>query len=348
MAETDGVPVVIGIDVGGTKLVAATLDADGRPLARRRRSTPAREATLLVDTLHELVAELDPDPDRPLPVGVGIAGTVDTAGVVRYGPNIGVRDLSLADRLGAPGRTVAVVNDASAAALAEQRVGAGRGYDELVLVTLGTGVGGGIVTGGRLLLGASGLAGEVGHLVVAEGGRRCPCGNRGCIEAYASGSALEHAARERLADPDVATALRDVPELTGPAVTEAAAAGDVVAGELLTDLGRWLGVALAGLVNLLDPQLLLVGGGAGPGTAPWVLPAAERSLERRVLGASHRSLPPLRLASLGDDAGLVGAGLLAADRAGILVAAPSGSAPSGSAPPGPAPSGPRPSVPEVP
>lgn len=318
MSAGDATPVSIGIDVGGTKLVAATLDAAGRPVSRRRRNTPAREADQLLPTLRELIDELDPDPDDPLPVGVGIAGTVDLDGTVRYGPNIGVRDLPLAARLAEDGRTVAVVNDASAAALGEQRAGAAIGHDEVLLLTLGTGVGGGIITGGQVLLGATGLAGEVGHLIVAEGGRRCPCGNRGCIEAYASGTAIELAARERLIDPGLVSTLRTAVSLTGREVTAAAVDGDRVAQELLTDVGTWLGVALAGLINVLDPQVVLIGGGAGPATAPWVLPAAEAAVARRVLGAAHRTLPPLRLAALHDDAGTVGAGLLAAERAGTI------------------------------
>lgn len=304
--------VALGIDVGGTKLVAATITAEGRPLERRRRTTPARSAEALVTELTELIEELGAD----LPVGIGIAGLVDPHGVVRYGPNIGVRDLPLAERLAAAtDAPVAVVNDASAAALAEQRIGAGRGHQDVLLVTLGTGVGGGLVLGGRLHLGAGGFAAELGHLVVAEGGRRCPCGNHGCIEAYASGTAIGLAARERLVDRDVDTSLRDATELDGRSVTVAATAGDLVSQELLGDVGRWLGVALAGLVNALDPELILLGGGAAPGTAPWVVPAAEVSLAARVLGSAHRTLPSLRLAGLADDAGMIGAGLLAAERA---------------------------------
>lgn len=317
-----GGPVAIGVDVGGTKLVAATIDVAGRPLARRRRTTPARDADALVPTLRELVAQLEAEAGvtAPLPLGIGIAGAVDLDGTVRYGPNIGVRDLPLAAALHADDRTVAVVNDASAAALGEQRRGAGRGRSEVVLVTLGTGVGGGIVTGGQLLLGASGLAGEIGHLIVAEGGRRCPCGNLGCIEAYASGTAIGLAARERLIDPGLSTSLRDVEDLTGREVTEAAVAGDAVAQEVLRDVGAWLGTALASLTNVLDPELLLVGGGAGEATSPWVLPAAEEALAARVMGAAHRTLPPIALAELHDDAGTVGAGLLAAERAGTVPA----------------------------
>lgn len=306
--------VAVGVDVGGTKLVAATVDAAGRPLERRRRTTPARDADQLVVSLQELADELGPD----LPLGIGIAGLVTPDGTVRYGPNIGVRELPLATVLRRDGGEVAVVNDASAAALGEQRVGAGRGLDDVVLLTLGTGVGGGLVVGGQLRLGANGFAAELGHVTVADGGRRCPCGDLGCIEAYASGTALGLAARERLVDPDLDTTLRAAQALDGRAVTDAAVAGDAVARELLGDVGRWLAVAVGSLVNALDPELVLVGGGAAPASAPWVLPACREALPRHVIGAAHRDLPPIELTALGDDAGMIGAALLAAERAGTL------------------------------
>jgi glucokinase len=303
----------LGIDVGGTKVVAATVDADGRVLDRRRQDTPVRDADRLVGSLRELIGELAGD---GTPVGIGIAGMVDPAGQVRYGPNIQVTDLPLAELLAdAAGGVVAVGNDANVAALGEQRAGAAVGHDHVLVFTLGTGVGGGIVAGGRLLDGAHGFGGEVGHVIVQDGGRPCPCGNRGCIEAYASGTAIGLAARDRLVDPEVTSTLREHTDLSGRTVTEAAQAGDRVAQEILEDVGRWLGVAAASLANVLDPEVILVGGGAGAATAPWVLPAAERALAARILGRQRRPLPPLRLTALGDDAGMIGAAMLALDRA---------------------------------
>ncbi|MTV26207.1 ROK family protein [Nitriliruptoraceae bacterium ZYF776] len=307
-------PVALGIDVGGTKLVAATVAADGRVLDRRRRTTPARDDDLLVDTLTELVGELG----QGLPVGIGIAGMVNPAGDVVYGPNIAVRDLPLARRLEERSGTLpAVVNDASAAALGEQRAGAARDHRDVVLLTLGTGVGGGLVLDGRLHIGANGFGAETGHVIIEERGRPCPCGNRGCIEAYASGTAIGLLARERLVDPEASSTLREVTELTGREVSDAALAGDRLAQDVLTEVGGWLGVAAASLVNLLDPEVILIGGGAGAATAPWVLPAAERSLAARLFGRGHREPPPFALTELGDDAGMVGAALLAAERAGV-------------------------------
>jgi glucokinase len=308
-------PVAIGIDVGGTKLVAATVTGDGTVLDRQRRETPARDGELLLRTLARCVVELGGGDGR-LPVGVGIAGLVTPDGEVRYGPNIGVRDLPLASRLAeTAGGEVCVVNDATAATFGEQRVGAGRGRGDLLMFTLGTGVGGGVVVGGEVLIGHSGFAGELGHVIVAEGGRACPCGNRGCIEAYASGTSMELIARERLVDLSVDTMLRDEAELTGRTVTQAALAGDAFAISILVEAGRWLGVAAASLVNVLDPEVILVGGGAALRTSRWVLPAAEAALAEHLIGSPWRIPPTFELAALGDDAGMVGAALLAAKRA---------------------------------
>jgi glucokinase len=302
-------PVAIGIDIGGTQLRAAVVAADGSLHQRTAQPTPADDATLLVATIREVIAELSTD----LPVGIGIAGLVSPSGVVRYGPNIGVRDLpltaELADATSAP---VVVINDASAAAFGEQRAGAAVGRRDVVMFTLGTGVGGGIVVDGRLLVGSRGFAGELGHVIVHEGGRRCPCGSRGCVEAYASGTAITLLARERMVDPTQATVLRDQPMLTGPLVTQAARRGDAFAADVLREVGHWLGVAIASMANALDPEIVLLGGGAAAATADWVLPEARSVGQARLVGGRWRSLPPVELAALGDDAGMIGAGLHAA------------------------------------
>lgn len=303
-------PAAIGIDIGGTKLVAATVAADGTILERHRRATPAHAEEELVTSLQELIATLGPR----LPVGIGIAGLVTPDGQILYGPNIGIRDLALRERLqDATSRVLVVVNDASAAALGEQRAGAARGHRDVTLFTLGTGVGGGLVVDDRLLVGRNGFAGELGHLIVAEGGRACPCGNRGCIEAYASGTSIGLMARDRLADSDRDSSLRGEAELGGRNVTDAALAGDDIAQEVLREVGHWLGVAAASVVNAVDPSVVLVGGGAALPTSRWVLPAAQTSMAERLVGGAFRSPPPIELTALGDDAGMVGAAMLAAD-----------------------------------
>lgn len=310
-------PVAIGIDIGGTRLRAATVAADGSVLERRGFETPARDENLLVEAVGDVVVELGPT----LPVGVGIAALVTPEGIVRYGPNILVRDVPLAVHLGeVTSATVTIANDASVAAFGEQRAGAGRAREDVVLFTLGTGIGGGIVVGGELLLGRNGFGGELGHVVVCDEGRRCPCGSRGCIEAYASGTALGAIARERLAANDEPSLLREVGEVRGQDVSRAAEAGDDLARGVLEDAGHWLGVAAGTMANALDPELILVGGGAARATAPILLPAARRALASGLIGSPWREPPPLELAVLGDDAGIVGAALLAAERHARVVA----------------------------
>lgn len=303
-------PASVGVDIGGTKLVAATLDADGAPLDRARVVTPATgTADELVGVLVDLVRGLG----EGLPVGVGIAGIVDRNGVLRYGPNVAVRDVPLQARLAeALGVPVVVRNDASVALYGEWARGAGRGVGDLVMLTLGTGVGGGVMLAGTLVEGAHGLGGELGHIIVHDGGRRCPCGNLGCLEAYASGRAIASQAAERLAEApgdSPLAARRDV--LTGKDVTEAALAGDPLAREVLREAGRVLGVGVASLANALDPARVIIGGGAGIHGAELIVPAAREAAQARLMGRGHR--PPIDLvtAELGDDAGMIGAGLLA-------------------------------------
>lgn len=311
-----GEVVAIGIDVGGTKLTAATVDARGRVLDRRRRETPTGDAAQLLDVLSELVRDLDA-PGRP--VGIGVAGIVAPDGTLRYGPNLDVEDVPLGPVLSEELETPIVVkNDATAALYGEYRAGAGRGAEHVLMMTLGTGVGGAFLVDGRVVDGAYGFAGEVGHIIIVENGRPCPCGNLGCLEAYASGTAIGLRASQRLGDRSIASALRDVPagELVGKSVTEAASDGDDFAQEVLAEAGAWLGVGVASLVNVLDPERIVVGGGAAINSATWVLPAARAAMAERVIGADHRTLPEVVLAELADDAGMVGAALLAAETAG--------------------------------
>lgn len=306
-------PAAVGIDVGGTKLLVLAVDVDGEVVGRQRLTTPRADADALVDVLVEAASTLAPG----VPVGVGIAGIVARDGDLRYAPNLDLHDLPLGRRLEDElGVNAEVRNDVTVALHGEWRVGAGRGADDVVMVTLGTGVGGAVVADGRLIEGAHGLGGEIGHIPVSDGGRLCGCGNRGCLEAYASGTAIAAIARERLDATDEPSTLRDVAEVDGKAVTRAALDDDPLALEVLRGSGYWLGVGLVGLVNIFDPEVVLIGGGAATSSAPIVLPEAERVVAERILGADHRDPPPLRPAGLGDDAGAIGAALLARDLAG--------------------------------
>lgn len=306
----------IGVDVGGTKIAAGVVGADGAVLARVRRDTPAGDADAIARTIGEVVAALDAP---ALPVGVGAAGHVDLDGVVRTSPNLpGWSHEPLRERLQAQldQRRVVVANDADAAAWGEYRCGGAADVDGLVLLTVGTGVGGGVVIGDRLLRGADGGAGEVGHLIVDEGGPRCACGNLGCLEAHASGTAIGRKAREAVAQGRVRPASPLASQApAGADVTHAALHGDPDARDLLAEAGRWLGVGLGALGNVLDPPVFVIGGGV-MAAGELLLAPARAAMVERLLGRETRAVPPVRPSALGGDAGLIGAGLLAAEPAG--------------------------------
>ena len=234
-----------------------------------------------------------------------------------WGPNVAGREIPfrdlLASRFGLP---TVVDNDANLAALAESRIGAARGHDHVLLVTLGTGIGGGIVIDGKIYRGQS-FAGEVGHMTVDVGGPRCTCGQQGCWETFASGRRLDQMARDETAvEPTGLTArLAGQRAATGFHLTEAALQGDIHAGRALQEMGSWLGIGLANLVVILDPEIIVVGGGAAR-AGDILLDPARRSLLDALEGAVFRSPIPLVAAGLGEEAGMVGAGLAAAELAG--------------------------------
>jgi glucokinase len=251
----------------------------------------------------------------PAAVGVAAAGFVDSDGArVVFAPHLPWRGeqvrARLEQRLGVP---VVLDNDATCAAHAEATYGAGRGARSMALVTLGTGIGGGLVVDGRVWRGEHGMAGEFGHMQVVPDGVPCQCGRRGCWEQYSSGSALVRYARARLgSEPTMLTDLceGDPDRLTGPIVSAAAADGDLVSRAAFTSVGRWLGVGLANLVAAFDPGLLVVGGGVSAAGDRLLEPAREW-LARTLVGVEHRPVPPVVPAALGPEAGLVGAASLA-------------------------------------
>jgi len=308
------VPVAVGIDVGGTHLRVGPVGPEGLVAPVIRRASAVQDADVLVASIVEVLVELGAGTGSDLPVGLGMAGMVDREGRLRYGPNVGMREAPLAlllrDALGGEGRTVRVVNDASAATVGEHRVGAARGHRDVVMFTLGTGVGGGAIVDGRLLEGAHGFAGELGHLIIAEDGRDAPSGILGTVEAYASGTAVGREAAEA-----VAAGLAGARPLDAPGVVAAAASGEPWATAVLERVGRRLGIAIASVVAVLDPSIVVVGGGAGDAAGAFLMPAARSAFAAHLMGAAHRPHPLLVAAELGDDAGVIGAGLLAADAA---------------------------------
>ena len=310
----------IGVDVGGTKVAAGLVDEHGTILRRTRRPTPSASPDDVEDVIAACVAELREGVEVEA-VGIGAAGfvTADRATVL-LAPNLSWRDEPLRDgvasRVGLP---VVVENDANAAAWGEYRFGAGRGEEHLVLVTVGTGIGGGIVLDGALHRGRHGIGGEIGHMQMVRDGRRCGCGLRGCWEQYSSGRALLHEARE------IAGAQRDhgrrLLELGGGTlegieaveVTQAAREGDPAALECFEAVGGWLGQGMADLAAVLDPGVFLLGGGVSEAGDLLLVPARE-AFRARLTGAGSRPEAQVRLAELGNDAGIVGAADLARSR----------------------------------
>ncbi len=314
-------PVVVGVDVGGTKVLAGVVAADGTVRDLARGTTPGRLATTeaVEETLAAVVARVARG--RTLAaVGVAAAGFVDASGSrVMFAPHLPWRGedvrTRLIERIGAP---VLLDNDATCAAHAEASYGAGREASSMVLVTLGTGIGGAVVLDGRVWRGAHGMAGEFGHMQVVPDGAPCECGRRGCWEQYSSGNALVRDARSRLgSEPTVLSELcdGDPDRLTGPMVTAAAADGDLVARAAFTRIGEWLGVGLANLVAALDPALVVVGGGVSDAGDRLLEPARD-ALARSLVGVGHRDVPPVVRAALGPEAGLIGAAGLARTAAG--------------------------------
>ncbi len=307
----------IGIDIGGTKIAAGVVDVEGAIIASARRPTPTDGAHGIVRVSSELVAELRRSYEVE-GVGVGAAGFIDASrSSVIFAPNLTWRNEPLKARLESLiGLPTVIENDANAAAWAEARFGAARGAKHCIVITVGTGIGGGIIVDGKLLRGAGGMAGEVGHINVKIGGRRCGCGQFGCWERYGSGRSLVHEARElAMYAPQRAVRLLELaggtPEgIEGAHITQAAKEGDQAAIECFDIVGEWLGIGMADLSSLFDPQTFVLAGGVSEAGELLRRPAAQ-GLATRVSGLPYRSIPPVLLATLGNDAGIIGAADLA-------------------------------------
>ncbi len=307
----------IGVDIGGTKIAAGVVDEDGAILVRHKRETDPHEPGAIEETVVELVEELAGEHEVGA-VGVAAAGFVSSdRATVLFAPNIAWRDHPLRDRLAASvDLPIVVENDANAAGWAEYRFGAGRGVQDMVMLTIGTGLGGAIVVGGTLLRGAHGVAAEIGHVRVVPDGHMCGCGHPGCWEQYASGRALTRQARAAaVAYPDRAQALLalaggDEKKIKGPHVTQVAQAGDELGIELLAELGTWIGAGVADLVAVLDPAVVVVGGGVCA-AGDLLLEPIRHAFGEALSARGHRPEPRIVVAELENDAGIVGAADLA-------------------------------------
>ena len=303
----------VGIDVGGTKTAAARVGGDGRVIALETLPTPADDVDATIATIVKAArAVMTSDVGA---VGIAAAGLVEwQTGELVFAPNLAWRQVPLTrfltSELGVP---VVADNDNTAAAWGEYIFGAGRGHQDLLLVGVGTGIGGGIVSGGRLFHGAHGFAAEIGHIVMDPAGPFCGCGNRGCWEQLASGQAVTRAARAAVRE-DAETVLADLTagdphRITGPMVTQAARDGDAVSIAILADVGHWLGVGIGGLVNILDPEIVVMAGGVAE-AGDLLLDPARRAYRDTVEAADLRPDVPIVLAELGNHTGVVGAAAL--------------------------------------
>jgi glucokinase len=314
--------LAIGIDVGGTKIAAGVVDEDGRVLARQDADTPASDPAAVLAAIGEIVEQLRHEHDDSVgeirALGIGAAGFVDDTGSrVLFAPHLSWRDEPLREAVaGLTGLPVVVENDANAGGWAEWRFGAARGEPHVVLVTLGTGIGGAIVIDGEPYRGHHGIAGEFGHMQVVPDGLPCDCGNRGCWEQYASGRVLTRRGRGAAeTDTPLGRRLLDaaggsVDEIHGMHVTAAARDGDAEAMGWLAEVGDWLGVGVANLVAALDPGVVVVGGGLGA-VGDLLLEPARAAFSRSLTGRGHRPEARIVAAGLGADAGLIGAADLA-------------------------------------
>ncbi len=309
-------PETIGVDLGGTKMLVGVVDGARRVLYRSTAPSIGLSQDELLSTLErELRAAIEARPEIS-GIGLGIPCTIDRErGVAIVAVNLELAGVPLRDlmteRLGIP---VSIDNDANVAMLAEHRFGAAREARNAAMLTIGTGIGGGLIVDGRLYRGSTGAAGELGHVVIEAGGPRCQgnCPNRGCVEALASGTAIARegrAAAERVPDSALGRAVARGEPLDGARVTDAALAGDPMAREVLALVGRRIGVALASLANALDPDVFVIGGGAIRAGELLVAPAREE-LRARALPPMNRAR--VAAAELGPEAGMIGAATVAA------------------------------------
>lgn len=293
------------------------VDEGGVVLERLQEPTPSHSPQAVEEAILRLVAQLG-SRHRVDSVGIGAAGWVDNEqAVVRFSPHLAWRSEPLKERLAERISLPLIVdNDANAAAWAEYRFGAGRGSSVMVCITLGTGIGGGLVINRQLFRGTYGMAGEWGHMIAVPEGHWCECGNRGCWEQYASGNALVREARAlaRTGSPRAHHLLEvvggDPDWITGPDVTAAAIAGDPNSVELIADVGTWLGRGTANLAAALDPEVVVIGGGVSA-AGGLLLDPARRAFSRTLTGRGFREEARLELAHFRNDAGLIGAADLA-------------------------------------
>ena len=302
----------IGIDIGGTKIAGALVDAQGSIVKEEKVPSPAGDPDAMVDAVVGLIERLSAG-HEVIGAGVAAAGFIDAdQSTIIYAPNISWRNEPFKEKLEAKlNIPVIIENDANAAAWAEFRYGAGRGYKHMIMLTIGTGVGGAVIADSHMLRGGFGIAGELGHLRMVPNGLLCGCGQHGCLESYASGSALLRAAKALAASSDPAgRRLREIEaeagQLTGLEVYKAILESDAGALSILSDLGSWLGQAIASLVAVLDPEIVVIGGGVSA-AGDLLLDPIREAYRAHLPAQGFRPELKITAAEFVNDAGVVGA-----------------------------------------
>ncbi len=311
--------LALGVDLGGTKVETALVDANGKIISSHRYPTnPEKGALRIIDDVVTCVEEcLDKGKEDARALGIGVAAQIDLSGVVLSSPNLGWQNVPLRamleEKLKLP---VVVTNDVRAASWGEWHFGAGKGVDDFVVIFVGTGIGGGVVSGGHMLEGCSNTAGEIGHTTLIVDGRNCSCPNKGCLEAYAGGWAIAERAQEAVqANPEAGKALISlaggVEKITAALVSQAYHDGEILSSQLVKETAQYLSAGLVSIVNAFNPCLLVVGGGVIDGL-PELIKTAEPFIKKKALKVAAQNLKVVR-AALGNEAGIVGAAALAQD-----------------------------------
>jgi len=307
----------IGIDVGGTKIAGGIVDSEGKIVSRVRRSAPAQDSDLMLAAIAAVIKELSAQQETT-GVGIALAGFMDKErNRMRLSPNVAWRDIEIRSAIESKvGKPVIIENDANAAAWGEFRFGGGAEADSMVMLTIGTGLGSGVIIDGQLLIGAHGIGAECGHFKVKPDGQLCGCGQRGCLEQYASGQAITRNARVFVASgtpaaqPLLDACGQDPTTLTGAMVTETAQKGDPASISILAEAGKWLGFGMSTIAAILDPEMFVVGGGGGD-AGELILAPARVEFELKLPAREHRPIAKITAATLGNDAGIIGAADLA-------------------------------------
>jgi len=310
----------IGLDLGGTTMLAAAVSEDGRILKQEIRETPAREeAKIVLSSIVDLLKLVEnwslSENLEIVGIGLGLPGLVNfTTGVVELMPNFPkMRGFPIIDELKKYfDYKLFYENDASTALLGEYRFGAGKGVDDLICFTIGTGIGGAVLIDGKLLRGPEGFAGELGHITLDPDGPLCGCGNRGCLEVLASASAIVRKAKEIISEGKIKTSLSNYlekgEELNASIVAQEANKGDLLAQKVYEETGKWLGIAIGSLANIFNTSLFLIGGGVASAGDVLFKPMIDEAFKRAMLGIRRKL--KIKKFKLGDDAGVIGTSTL--------------------------------------